>query len=58
MFQKSRDHPLGGRTRGGIHPQNINGLKTGTPTAKSVKKHNLQLFSARKVRLKKKYKKL
>ena len=51
------DHPLGGRTRGGIHPQNKNGLKVGTPTAK-YKNKKLEVISSRKYRLKRKYKKL
>jgi large subunit ribosomal protein L2 len=41
------DHPLGGRTRGGIHPQNKNGLKVGSPTRRK-KNHNLVVITARK----------
>jgi large subunit ribosomal protein L2 len=46
------DHPLGGRTRGGMQPQNKNGLQTRTPTGKIRKHHHLEVFSARKKRLK------
>ena len=45
------DHPLGGRTRGGAAPQNKNGLKNGSPTAKSRKKHQLEVKSSRKAKL-------
>ena len=41
------DHPLGGRTRGGMHPQNKNGLKIGSPTRKK-RHHNLVVFTGRK----------
>jgi large subunit ribosomal protein L2 len=47
------DHPLGGRTRGGAQPQNINGKLSGTPTARSPS-HQLEILSARKNRQRKK----
>jgi len=37
------DHPLGGRTRGGAQPQNKNGLKNFTATAKKRKYSHLEL---------------
>lgn len=45
------DHPLGGRTRGGAQPQNKNGLKSHTPTAKR-RNHKLEVLSARKYKFK------
>ena len=44
------DHPLGGRTRGGAQPQNINGKLSGTPTAKQ-RFHDLEILSARRHKL-------
>lgn len=44
------DHPLGGRTRGGAQPQNINGKLSGTPTAKR-RFHDLEILSARRHKL-------
>ena len=48
------DHPMGGRTKGGIHPQSKTGILIGSPTANNKKWHNLEILSARKRRLKKK----
>lgn len=48
------DHPMGGRTKGGIHPQNKNGIRTGTPTVGKKKRHKLELSTSRKFKLKKK----
>lgn len=47
------DHPMGGRTKGGIHPQNRNRILTGTPTARKKKNQNLELISSRTRKLKK-----
>lgn len=47
------DHPMGGRTKGGIHPQNKNKILKGTPTAKKKKLNHLEIISTRVRRLKK-----